>query len=287
MKNELCYLCPRSCAVNRIDQLGYCGAKNKAVVAKIMLHPWEEPCISCGNGSGAVFFSGCALRCVYCQNQAISRNTQNGKIYSPAALAQVFRQLEACGADNINLVTPTHFVPIIIAALDLYKPSLPIIYNSSGYESVKTLRLLEKYIDIYLMDFKYADAQLAKAYSQAENYPQVAKNAILECLRQKPAAVLSGQKMLSGVIIRHLLLPQATKNAMAICDWVSEHAPQAYFSFMCQYTPCGTELPKALQRKVTRREYDKVTAYILQLGLKNVFFQEFDSANNRYIPNFR
>ena len=286
MKLNECNLCPRGCAADRSCVLGYCGAGTQAVVAKTMLHQWEEPCISYKNGSGTVFFSGCTLRCIYCQNQAISRNAKTGKAYSAAELAALFQTLEAAGADNINLVTPTHFVPAILAALDIYRPKIPIVYNSSGYETVDTLRRLEPYIDIYLMDYKYADPVLAEQYSHAADYPEVAAAAIMECLQQKPKPVIKDGKMLSGVIIRHLLLPLATRNAITVTDWVAAHARKAYFSLMSQYTPCGSSLPKPLQRRVTRREYEKVTDHILAVGLENVYLQDFESANSCFIPGF-
>ncbi|MBQ7288328.1 MAG: radical SAM protein [Clostridia bacterium] len=286
MKSNPCSLCPRHCATDRSSKPGFCRAGTQAVVAKIMMHRWEEPCISFKNGSGTIFFSGCSLQCVFCQNREISRGTQIGETYSAEQLADAFKNLEAQGAENINLVTPTHFVPTILNALNLYRPSIPIVYNSSGYETIETLRQLELYIDIYLMDFKYADAFLAQSYSNAADYPEIASAAILECLRQKPVPVLKNGKMLSGVIIRHLLLPMATKNAIQVTDWVAANARNAYFSLMSQFTPCGEHLPKNLQRKVTRREYEKVTNHIFELNLKNVYFQDFRSASTTYIPDF-
>ncbi len=284
-KNNKCTLCPRNCNVDRNSNIGYCGAKEKSVISKTMLHQWEEPCISYKNGSGTIFFSGCSLGCIYCQNKAISRNI-NGTEYSATELADLFKELELQGADNINLVTPTHFAKQIVEALNIYRPNIPIVYNSSGYESVETLKMLEPYIDIYLIDFKYYNTNLAKDYSNAKDYPNIAKNAILECLRQKPNCILNGGKMLSGVIIRHLLLPQATQNAINIVNWVAENANNAYFSLMSQYTPCGDNLPKPLQRKITRREYEKVVDHIVSLGLENVFLQDITSASKSYIPDF-
>ena len=284
-KNNKCTLCPRNCNVDRNSNIGYCGTKEKAVISKTMLHQWEEPCISYKNGSGTIFFSGCSLGCIFCQNKAISRNI-SGTEYSATALAELFKELESMGADNINLVTPTHFAKQIIEALNIYRPNIPIVYNSSGYESVETLKMLESYIDIYLIDFKYYDTNLAKIYSKAEDYPNIAKNAILECLRQKPNSTLDNGKMLSGVIIRHLLLPQATQNAIDVTNWVADNADNAYFSLMSQYIPCGENLPKPLQRKITRREYEKVVDHIVNLGLENVFLQDIASASKSYIPDF-
>lgn len=286
MKSNKCNLCPRNCAANRYSTFGYCGAGTQPIVAKTMLHAWEEPCISYRNGSGAVFFSGCNLRCIYCQNQAISRNAKVGKSYSASELAELFHSLEEKGAENINLVTPTHFVPAIIDALNIYRPSIPIVYNSSGYETINLLRQLEPYIDIYLMDYKYADPYLAEQYSHARDYPKVAECAIAECLRQKPEPLIEDGKMFSGVIIRHLLLPMATRNAIKVTDWIAANARNAYFSFMCQYTPCGSSLPKPLQRRVTQREYEKVIDHIIELDLKNVYLQDYDSASTEFIPDF-
>lgn len=282
-----CYVCPRQCGVDREKGVGFCRSGSLATVSKTMLHMWEEPPISFKHGSGAVFFSGCPLHCIYCQNNDISFSGEAGKQYSANELAVLFKNLEQSGAENINLVTPTHFVPQIINALEIYKPNIPIVYNSSGYETVETIRSLEKYVDVFLMDFKYSDSALAKKYSSAPDYPEVCKNAIKECLNMRPRIVLKDGKMLRGVIIRHLLLPFCTQNAIGVCDWVGKYAKNAYFSFMSQYTPCIPGLPDQLNRRVTKREYQKVLDYIIESGIENVFVQEFSSASEKYIPKFK
>lgn len=255
-------------------------------LAKAQLHFWEEPYISGINGSGTVFFSGCSLSCVYCQNYELSHSGK-GKIISYKELSEIFRELENKGAHNINLVTPTHYADAVIKALEIYKPNIPIVYNSSGYEDIKVLRALEDKIDIYLMDFKYMSPDRAMLYSNAYDYPEVAKKAILEAYRQKSDCIIKNGIMQKGVIIRHLLMPQATKEAMSIFDWVREHTPNAYFSIMSQYIPMGyaKEMP-IINRKITKREYEKVLAYINTFDFQNVFIQELTSANEAFIPDF-
>ena len=255
-------------------------------VARAALHFWEEPVISGKNGSGTVFFSGCSLGCVYCQNYNISQ--QNfGKTITYERLAEIFKELEQKGAHNINLVNPTHYALAIKKALDIYKPQIPIVYNSGGYDNVETLKILEGYIDIFLMDLKYLDNNRAKLYSLAEDYPEVALKAILEALRQQPESVVENGIMQKGVIIRHLILPQGTNEAKAVFDWVRENGKGAYFSIMSQYVPLGkaSEMPK-INRKITKREYDKVLDYIAEFDFDNVFIQENSSATEEYIPQF-
>ena len=255
-------------------------------VARAALHFWEEPVISGEKGSGTVFFSGCSLGCVYCQNYDISQKN-HGKIISYERLAEIFKELEDKGAHNINLVNPTHYALAIKNALDIYKPSIPIVYNSGGYDNVETLKMLEGYIDIFLMDLKYLSNDRAKLYSLAEDYPEIAQNAILEALRQQPISVIENGIMQKGVIIRHLILPQATNEAKAVFDWVRENANGAYFSIMSQYVPMSKakEMP-IINRKITRREYDKVLDYIGEFDFPNVFIQENSSATKEYIPQF-
>ena len=255
-------------------------------VARADLHFWEEPCISGKNGSGTVFFSGCQLRCVFCQNSEISAGGK-GEVISYQKLAEIFKMLESKGAHNINLVSPSHYTDAIKKALDIYKPNIPIVYNSGGYDSVDSLKSLDGYIDIYLMDLKYLSNDRAGLYSKAENYPEVAKNAILEAYRQQEKAVIKGGVMQKGVIIRHLLLPQGTREAMAVFDFVKENMPNAYFSIMSQYIPWGEaiNLP-IINRKVTAREYEKVLDYISDSNFGNVFIQERTSADKCFIPAF-
>ena len=256
------------------------------VVARAALHFWEEPCISGENGSGTVFFSGCSLRCVYCQNSKISSECF-GKKVSEKALADIFRRLEQEGAHNINLVTPTHFVPAVINALDIYRPSVPVVYNSSGYDNVEILKLLEDYVDIYLMDYKYKDPSRAELFSNAADYPYVAARSLSEAYRQKPVCKFNNGIMTEGVIVRHLLLPQATNEAIEIFEDVRKNMPNAYFSLMAQYTPCGrAENIKPINRKITAREYNKVFEHIAESGFENCFIQELESSDKRYIPSF-
>ncbi len=255
-------------------------------VARADLHFWEEPCINGKNGSGTVFFSGCSLRCVFCQNSEISVGGK-GETVTYQRLAEIFKALESKGAHNINLVSPTHYVDAIKRALDVYKPQIPIVYNSGGYDSVDALKSLEGYIDIYLMDLKYLSGDRAKLYSKAENYPEVAKNAILEAYRQQENPVIKDGIMQKGVIIRHLLLPQGTREAMAVFDFVKQNTPNAYFSIMRQYLPLGDAVNMPIiNRKVTKREYEKVLDYIYASGFPNVFIQERASADKCFIPEF-
>lgn len=255
-------------------------------VARATLHFWEEPCISGKNGSGTVFFSGCALRCVYCQNREISHEG-NGIVVSYQRLADIMKELEEQGAENINLVTPSHMVPAILKALSLYRPKIPIVYNSGGYDLPDTLRLLDGIVDIYLFDLKYITPEKASLYSQAENYPSVAKAAILEGVRQQKHAQFQNGMMKKGVIVRHLLLPQSTREAIAVFDWVRQNAPSAFFSMMSQYIPCGQACTMPpIDRRVTAREYDKVVDYMATTGFEQVYVQERASASSRYIPSF-
>lgn len=255
-------------------------------VARASLHLWEEPCISGNKGSGTVFFSGCPLSCIYCQNFDVSRGI-SGREITVERLAEIFRELEEKGAHNINLVTPTHYAIAIKQALDIYKPNIPIVYNSSGYDSVETLKILEGYIDIFLMDFKYISDAKAGEYSSAGDYPVVVKDAILECYRQQPECVIENGIMKKGVIVRHLLLPQSTKDAISVFNWVRENTPNAYFSIMSQYVPYGEAIHhKILGRKVTDREYEKVLDYICDSDFQNVYIQDRKSSSKDYIPFF-
>ncbi len=284
-----CNLCPRQCNAIRTPTEnigGVCGMPNSPTVARAELHFWEEPSISGTKGSGTIFFSGCSLHCVYCQNSNIS-TINKGKIITVERLSEIFKELERKGAHNINLVTPTHFVDTVISALDLYKPNIPIVYNSSGYETIDTLKRLEGYVDIYLMDFKYINAEKAKLYSNAADYPAVCMDALLEVYRQQPRCILNNGIMEKGVIVRHLLMPQSTKDAMQIFDWVREHLPNSYFSIMSQYLPLfkANNMP-IINRKITEREYNKVLAYILDSDYNNCYIQELSSAKTDFIPDF-
>lgn len=259
-----------------------------AVVARAALHFWEEPCISGKRGSGAVFFTGCPLGCIFCQNYTISNEKQVGKAVSPQELAEIFCNLEEQGAHNINLVTPTHFVPAILEALSIRKPSVPVVYNCGGYESLETLKMLEGAVDIYLPDFKYAEPELAAALSDAPDYPQVVQDALHEMVRQTGPAVFDSDGMLQkGTVVRHLILPGHTHNSIAVLDWLAENFPQGVpVSLMAQYVPCGraAEFP-LLGRRITRHEYEKVQDHLFSLGLDG-YVQERESASKDYIPQF-
>lgn len=281
-----CNLCPRRCNTDRENRIGYCKSPLQPKVARAQLHFWEEPVISGENGSGTVFFSGCSLKCIYCQNFEVSRGNI-GKEISVSRLAEIFKELEAAGAHNINLVSPTHYAAAIIEALKIYKPKIPIVYNSSGYERVETLKMLQDYVDIYLIDYKYTDPEKAREYSSAPNYPNVVTDAIKECYRQKPQCVTENGIMKKGVIVRHLLLPQNTKTAMEVFDWVRVNTPNAYFSLMAQYLPFGDAVShRILGRKITEREYEKVVNYICDFDFSNVFIQETASSSEKFVPPF-
>ena len=239
-------------------------------VARADLHFWEEPIISGKNGSGAVFFSGCSLDCVYCQNYEIS-HCEKGTLISYEKLAEIFYELEKKGAHNINLVSPSHYVLAIKEALKIYRPKIPIVYNSSGYDNVNSLKILEGDIDIFLLDLKYLNSNRAEKYSNTPDYPENATKALKEAYRQRGECVIENGIMKKGVIIRHLLLPQGTKEAISVFDFVKENMPNAYFSIMSQYIPFGNakDFPE-INRKVTNREYEKVIDYIMDSNFKNV-----------------
>lgn len=284
-----CSLCPRRCNAERTNDQnlnGFCKMPLLPRVARAALHFWEEPCISGKNGSGTVFFSGCTLDCAFCQNYDISHGGF-GKQITYQRLADIFKELEDRGAHNINLVTPTHFVPAIIRALDIYKPKIPVVYNSGGYDSVEEIRALKGYVDIFLMDLKYLSGERAALYSGAPDYPEHAAAAIKECYLQQPVCEFKDGIMQKGLIVRHLLLPQGTNEAIRVFDWVRENTPDAYFSIMSQYTPCGrAENMPIINRRVTKREYEKVLTYICDSDFENVYFQERESSDKKYIPPF-
>lgn len=289
----LCTLCPRSCGADRAaGQKGYCGVGGtKIKAARAALHMWEEPCISGSQGSGTVFFSGCPLRCVYCQNRDIAR-AGAGKEITVERLSEIFLELQEKGAANINLVTPTHYTPEIVKAVAEARDgglTLPIVYNCGGYEKPETLRTLEGIVDIYLTDFKYMDAEAARRYSHAPDYPEIAKEALGEMVRQQPEPVFDEKGMMKkGVIVRHLLLPGHLKNAEAVVKYVYEtYGNRVYLSLMNQYTPLpGMEKWPEINRKVTRREYDRLLDYAVELGVENGFIQEGGTAEESFIPAF-
>ena len=315
--NEMkCMRCPRDCKVNRAQsQAGACGVTGNSIyVARAALHMWEEPCISGNTGSGTVFFSGCPLRCIYCQNYNIA-HAKLGKPISVSRLSEIMLELQEKEANNINLVTPTHYTPEIIEAIALARSKglkLPIVYNCSGYESVDTLKSLDGIVDIYLTDFKYMDVSLAKKYSNAPDYPEVAKLALAEMVRQvrlhavdkrviedddtnrdfaeKSTCAVFDEKgiMQKGIIVRHLLLPNQLNNAKSVVKYVYEtYGDDVYLSLMNQYTP----LPQVadieeLNRRVTEEEYDALVDYAISLGVSNGFIQEGETAQESFIPDF-
>ena len=280
-----CRLCPRECGVNRAaGETGFCGCPATALVAKTMRHMWEEPVLAGSGGSGAVFFGGCTLGCKYCQNAAISGGPV-GKPTDSAGLRQIFEYLIAQGAENIDLVTPTHFLPTILPALEPRLP-VPVVCNCGGYERVETLRELEGKIDIYLPDFKYADSALAAALSGAPDYFLRAQDAIREMVRQTGAPQWQGDKLLRGTVIRHLILPGHVDNSLRVLDWIGEtFAPgQVLVSLMRQYTPMGN-LPAPFDRRVTEEEYQAVLSWMYLNDLEG-FTQEAESADKGFIPDF-
>ncbi|MBQ8833513.1 MAG: 4Fe-4S cluster-binding domain-containing protein [Oscillospiraceae bacterium] len=280
-----CQLCPRRCGVDRTaGERGFCACPDTALVAKAMLHKWEEPALAGSGGSGAVFFGGCTLRCRYCQNAAISGGPV-GKPMDSQELRQLFESLIAQGAENIDLVTPTHFLPTILPALSPKLP-VPVVYNCGGYERAETLRELSGKIDIYLPDLKYADPRLGQTLSGAKDYFPVACGAIREMVRQTGPVQWEGDKVVRGTIIRHLILPGFVDNSLRVLDWIGEHfAPgEVLVSLMRQYTPMGN-LPAPLNRRVTDEEYDAVLSWMYLNDLEG-FTQEAEAADKGFIPDF-
>lgn len=283
-----CTLCPRRCGVDRTrGQLGFCKMPGQIHAARAGVHYWEEPVISGSFGSGAVFFSGCTLKCAFCQNYDISQENF-GKPMTSAELRAAFERLIDEGVQNVNLVTPTHFLPDILPALEPKLP-VPVVYNCGGYESVETLRQLEGKIDVYLPDFKYSDNALAKKLSSAPDYFETASAAILEMYRQVGKPVLEDDEMKRGVLVRHLVLPGCVDNSLGVLDWVAEHfrSGDILFSLMSQYVPMGraVEMPP-FDRRITELEYDSVLSYMMLLGIEDGYTQDFSSAERGYTPSF-
>lgn len=291
-KYENCLLCPRKCGINRAaGQTGVCGVSSEIRVARAALHYWEEPCISGKKGSGAVFFSGCSLHCVFCQNREIS-DGKVGKIISKERLRDIFLELKAKGANNLNLVTPGQYIPDIVWAVSdarRYGMELPIVYNTSGYENADELKQLEGIVDVYLPDFKYMDSALSAKYSRAKDYPSVAKQAISEMVRQQPKVVIDDATGLiqKGVIVRQLLLPGHVNDAKAILKYLHDtYQDSIYISMMSQFTPIALKDYPEINRTVTRREYERLVDYALEIGITNAFIQEGDVAKDSFIPAF-
>lgn len=291
-KYENCLLCPRKCGINRrTGQTGVCGVSSEIKVARAALHYWEEPCISGKRGSGAVFFSGCSLHCVFCQNREIS-DGKEGKVISKERLSDIFIELAGKGANNINLVTPGQYIPDIVWAVNDAKSrgmKLPIIYNTSGYENVTELKLLEGIVDVYLPDFKYMDSTLSARYSRAKDYPSVAKQALSEMVRQQPDVVIDDATGLiqKGVIVRQLLLPGHVNDAKAVLKYLYDtYHDHVYISMMSQFTPIALKDYPEINRAVTKREYERLVNYALEIGITNAFIQEGDVAKDSFIPAF-
>ena len=282
-----CILCPRQCGVDRTERVGYCGSGSLPKVARAAKHHWEEPCISGTEGSGTVFFSGCTLGCVFCQNREISRGG-TGREVTVEHLADIFKRLEGQGVHNLNLVTPTHFTPQILQALELSKPTVPVVMNCGGYERVETLRQWEGKVQVYLPDLKYFSPELSARYSAAPDYFAVASKAIMEMHRQQPQLVWEGDLLKRGLIIRHLVLPGCMKDSLQILDFLDKHLPKDSFllSLMSQYTPTENckQFPE-INRRVTTYEYRKVADRAAELGFSG-FAQDRRSAKEEYTPPF-
>jgi len=293
LNTDNCILCPRNCGINRdTGGKGFCGESSNVRIARAALHFWEEPVISGTKGSGTVFFTGCNLKCIFCQNASIAAN-EVGKAVSAEELAEIYLNLQAQGAHNINLVTPAHFVLQVAESIRISKDRgliIPFVYNTSSYEKADTLKHLNGLVDIYLPDFKYMDVSLAKSYSKAEDYPEIAKDAIAEMYRQVGGPVFDEETgmMQKGIIVRHLLMPGAVGNAKAVIDYLYDTYGDAIFiSLMNQYTPMKEfEAYPNLNRKVTKREYEKVVRYALNKGVVNAFIQEGETAKESFIPAF-
>lgn len=285
-----CMLCGHHCGADRAEnETGFCSMGETAVLSKVMLHKWEEPCISGTNGSGAIFFAGCSLRCAFCQNWEIS-HMRKGLPVDIDRLRDIFDELADQGAHNINLVNPTHFVPFIQKAFKRYQKRIPVVYNTHGYDSLDALHRMDGIVDVYLPDLKYTYSLPARRYSSAPNYFEVAKVAIDEMFRQVgPVQYDENGLLKKGVIIRHLVLPGQIDSAKDVIDYVADHFEKGsvLFSLMSQYIPCGeaTRYPE-INRRLTQEEYDEVSQYLMDSPIDNGFMQELDSADEQYVPDF-
>lgn len=279
-----CRQCPVECRADRKDKKGACGTSG-IKLARAGLHPYEEPPISFNGGSGCVFFCGCSLKCVFCQNYDVSR-VRVGREITVTELSDVFKKLEDEGAENINLVNPTHYLYEIARALDIYRPNVPIVYNTHGYEKIEQLKLADELVDIYLTDLKFIDSALARRYTAREDYAKFAVPAT-EFMAKKSLKMREDGKMLSGCIVRHLVLPLAVYDSLAVVDFVCGLGEDVYLSLMSQYTPCGeiSSFPE-LKRKITRREYERVVNAVKSHNKERVFLQDYDSADLSYVPKW-
>ncbi len=284
--SNTCLLCPNKCKVDKTKYKGICGTDNNITIAKNYLHKFEEPIISGKNGSGTVFFCGCSLKCVFCQNYELSRSMR-GKVITTHQLAEIFNELENMGAHNINLVNPTHYSDQIVEALKIYRPNIPIVYNTHGYENIEVLEKLNDYIDIYLPDIKFFSPALSQRYTKKTNYFEVASKAIEYMANSKPFVLGDDNLLKSGVIVRHLVLPQATSDSKKILDWFVNIKDKAYINIMSQYTPFGDiDCFPELKRKLTKREYESVLDYAISLSIDNMYYQDAKSASTEYIPKW-
>ncbi len=284
--NFNCNLCPNFCNVDRRSKKGACGSGDNLSISKYGLHYYEEPVISGWSGSGTVFFTGCSLRCAFCQNYELSR-VLRGKTISHLELVDIFKSLEEQGAHNINLVTPSHYANQIAKAFEIYKPSIPIVYNTHSYETLESLEIIAPYVDIYLPDLKFYSPDISKRYTNKENYFETATTAISYMLNAKKTVIENGL-IKSGVIVRHLILPLCVSDSKKIINWFYENQKNgAYLSIMSQYTPLikNENLPE-LNRKITSKEYNAVVDYALSKGLENVFIQDLSSASEEYVPKW-
>ena len=284
--NLNCNLCPNACKVDRSISTGACGASNQLKISKYSLHYFEEPIISGKKGSGTVFFTGCSLRCAFCQNYELSR-VQRGLEITPSRLADIFKELEDLGANNINLVTPSHYVIKIAEAFEIYKPEIPVVYNTHAYESLDALKIIDPYVDIYLPDLKFYSPDISKRYTNKSDYFLVASNAISFMMSSKKT-IIDNNLMKGGVIVRHLVLPLCVSDSKSVIKWFYENQKNgAYLSIMSQYTPIVKQpLLKELNRKITKKEYDSVVDYAISLNLENVFVQELSSASTAFVPEW-
>lgn len=290
-RTDVCTACPRGCKVDRDATTGYCGVLGELMVARAALHMWEEPCISGKEGSGTIFFSGCNLRCVFCQNHNIAAGGAGFSVTTDK-LAEIMLELQGKGANNINLVTPSHYVDKIVTSIVKAKAlglKLPIVYNTGGYDGIETLKKLDGLVDIYLPDFKYVSGELAKKYSNAPDYFEVASAALDEMYRQTGGCQFDDNgMMMKGIIVRHLILPGCVKDSKAVIQYIYEkYGDDVYISIMNQYTPLKyVEAYPEINRRVTKREYDSVVDYAIELGVENAFIQEGAAAKESFIPEF-
>ena len=288
---EKCAICPHNCGINRLNnQIGRCKSKDTVKVALYSTHNFEEPCISGKKGSGTVFFSNCNMNCVFCQNYEISQQGK-GKEISIEELAEIFIKQQEKDVENINLVTPTSYVPQIIEAIKIARKNglkLPIVYNTNGYEKVETLKMLEGYVDIYLPDFKYSDDELGKRLSKVDNYFEIATEALKEMYRQTGKAVFNGEGIMQkGMIIRHLVLPNHILNSRRVLKWINENMHDVYVSVMAQYFPTykAKEIDD-INRKLTKEEYEQIENYLYRLDLENGYIQELGEHEEEYVPKW-